>query len=111
VKRAAVLAAVLAALAAAASANAKIPPVKGGSVIGRNLPLKVFASLNPPVHVFGTAVTAKVAVVADRKWVAAGEPAGHGPLRPVPPGRASDGDPPPRAAASCRSRGRGRSGA
>jgi hypothetical protein len=70
VKRATVLAAVLATLAVAAPASAKIPAVNGGSVIGRNLPLKVFASLNPPVHEFGTAVTAKVAVVADRKWVA-----------------------------------------
>ena len=69
-RRATVLTAVLAALAVAAPANAKIPPVKGGSVIGRNLPLKVFASLNPPVHLFGTAVTAKIAVVADRRWVA-----------------------------------------
>lgn len=60
----------VAALTVAAPVSAKIPPVKGGSVIGRDLPLKVFASLSPPVHEFGTTVTAKVAVVADRKWVA-----------------------------------------
>lgn len=66
----ALLAAALAALAVTASANAKIPPTPGGSAIGRNLPLKAFASVDPPVHGFGTAITAKVAVVADRKWVA-----------------------------------------
>lgn len=68
-KRAA-LATVLAALAAAAPAGAKVPPVRTGSAIGRNLPLKVYASVDPPVHLFGTAITAKVAVVADRKYVA-----------------------------------------
>jgi hypothetical protein len=71
-KRAVVAAAVLAALAAAAPAEAKVPPVHGGSVLGRNRPLKVYASVTPPVHLFADAVTAKVAVVADRKWVAPG---------------------------------------
>jgi hypothetical protein len=66
----AAVAAVLAALAAAAPAAAKVPPVKGGSVLGRNLPLKVYASVIPPVHLFGEPITARVAVVADRKWVA-----------------------------------------
>ena len=68
----AVVAALLAALALAAPAAAadKIPPVHGGSVIGKSLPLKVFASISPPVHLFGDPITAKVAVVADRKWVA-----------------------------------------
>jgi len=73
VKRAAVTAAVLVALAVAAPADARlpvIPLVHGGSAIGQNLPLKVYASLNPPVHLFGDAITARVAVVADRKWVA-----------------------------------------
>jgi hypothetical protein len=70
VKRA-VVAALLAALALAAPAAADtIPEVRGGSVIGKNLPLKVFASISPPVHLFGDPITAKVAVVADRKWVA-----------------------------------------
>ncbi len=63
---------VLAALAIAAPAGADIPPVHGGSVIGRNLPLKVFGSISPPVHLFGDAITAKVSVVADRKFVAPG---------------------------------------
>ena len=66
----AIVAAMLAALAVAAPAAATLPPVHGGSAIGRNLPLKVYASLSPPTHLFGTAITARVAVVADRKFVA-----------------------------------------
>jgi len=66
----AVAAAVLAAPAVAAPADAKVPPVHGGSALGRNLPLKVYASLSPPVHLFGDPITARVAVVADRTWVA-----------------------------------------
>ena len=71
-KRVAVTAvtAVLAALAVAAPAGADVPPVHGGSVLGRNLPLKVYASMSPQVHLFGDPLTARVAVVADRKWVA-----------------------------------------
>lgn len=70
-RRAIVAAAVLAvALAAAASARAEIPPTPGGSVIGRNLPLRAFGSISPPVHLFGDPITMKVAVVADRKYVA-----------------------------------------
>ena len=71
-RRAAAAAAVLAALAAAAPATAGIgvPKVHGGSVLGRDLPLKVYASLTPGVHLFGDPITAQVAVVADRKWVA-----------------------------------------
>ncbi len=65
------LAAVLAALAAAAPATAaKVPPVQGGSVLGHDLPLKVYASIYPGVHLFGDPITAQVSVVADRKWVA-----------------------------------------
>ena len=69
--RAAVIAiiAVLAALAAA-PAGADVPPVHGGSVLGRNLPLKMYARVDPPVHLFGDPITATVAVVVDRKWVA-----------------------------------------
>jgi hypothetical protein len=87
VKRA-VLAAVLAALAVAAPANADIPPVHGGSVLGRNLPLKVYGSISPPVHLFGDPITAKVAVVADRKFVAPGNVrvlVHFAPYRPVAP--------------------------
>jgi hypothetical protein len=72
-KRAAAVAAVLVALTAAGPAAASgigVPKVHGGSVLGRDLPLKVYASVTPAVHLFGDPVTAQVAVVADRKWVA-----------------------------------------
>jgi hypothetical protein len=70
-KRAAFVAAVLAALTAAAPATAdRIPKVPGGSVLGQSLPLKAYASILPQAHLFGDPVTAQVAVVADRKWVA-----------------------------------------
>jgi hypothetical protein len=73
-KRAAVaavaLTAALLASAASARAGAELPPTPGGSVLGRNLPLKVFASIDPAVHLFGDPITAQVAVAADRKWVA-----------------------------------------
>jgi len=67
---AAAVAALLASLAAAAPAGARVPTVPGGSVLGRNQPLRVFASISPGVHLFGDPITASVAVVADRKWVA-----------------------------------------
>jgi hypothetical protein len=69
-KRAALTAAVVAALAVAAPAAARVPTVPGGSVLGRDLPLRVYASIDPGVHLFGDPITAQVAVVADRKWVA-----------------------------------------
>jgi hypothetical protein len=69
-RRTALGAAVVAALVVVASAGAEIPPTPGGSVLGRNLPLKVYASIDPAVHLFGDPLTAQVAVVADRKWVA-----------------------------------------
>jgi len=62
--------AVLAALSATAPAGADVPHVQGSSVLGKNLPLKVYASMTPLVHTFGDPITAQVAVVADRKWVA-----------------------------------------
>jgi hypothetical protein len=72
--RGAVVGAVLlAGLAVASPANAHlrgIPPVPGGSVLGQGLPLKVYTSVTPPVQRFGDPITAQVAVVADRKWVA-----------------------------------------
>ncbi len=85
---AAVLAVVLAALAVAAPASAEIPPVHGGSAIGRDLPLKAYGSISPPVHLFGDAITAKVAVVADRKFVAPANVrvlVNFAPYRPVAP--------------------------
>ena len=74
----------------------------GGSVIGRNLPLKVYGSISPPVHLFGDPITVKVAVVADRKYVAPGNVRVLVQLRAVPTGRAADRDtkqqrPPPAA--------------
>jgi hypothetical protein len=71
-KRAALLGilALLAGLALAAPAGADIPRVDGGSVLGRDLPLKVYASITPAVHGFGSPLTARVAVLADRRWVA-----------------------------------------
>lgn len=72
-RRVVVAAALLAGLTVASSANAGIPvipPVHGGSVLGQRLPLKVYASVTPPVQRFGDPITAQVAVVADRKWVA-----------------------------------------
>jgi hypothetical protein len=63
------LAAALIALAAGSAAAAAVPLVPSGSAVGGDLPLKAYASLTPPVHLFGDPVTAKVAVVADTKWV------------------------------------------
>ena len=66
-RRAALLGA-LAALALAGPASAELKPVPGSSV-GDGVPLKAYASVTPPVHLFGDALTARVAVVADTKWV------------------------------------------
>ena len=68
VAAAAVLTALL--VVASASAGPVLPRTPGGSVLGKNLPLKVYASIDPSVHLFGDPLTAQVAVVADRKWVA-----------------------------------------
>jgi hypothetical protein len=46
-----------------------VPSQAGGSVIGEGLPLKAYASITPTVHLFGDMLTAKLAVVADTKWV------------------------------------------
>jgi hypothetical protein len=69
---AATLAAGLTALAAVSAAGADVPRVHGGSVLGKNLPMKVYASVSPAVHTFGDPITAQVAVVADRRAVAPG---------------------------------------
>jgi hypothetical protein len=58
----------LVALAAAAPAAAFLPSVRG-SAIGDGVPFKAYASITPPVHLFADAITARVAVVADTKWV------------------------------------------
>jgi hypothetical protein len=62
--------ALLASLALTASAAADLPRVQGGSILGKDLPMKVYASISPAVHTFGSPLTARVAVLADRKAVA-----------------------------------------
>src|SRR5262249_6633725 len=69
VRRAVVVAAVLAGLAIAAPAYAGAPTVSGGSAIGRNQPMVASGPLAPPVQLFGNPITARIAVVYDRKWV------------------------------------------
>jgi len=67
--RRALFAAGLVALAAAAPAAAGLPAIPSGSAVGDGVPLKAYASLTPPVQLFGGPVTASLAVVADTKWV------------------------------------------
>jgi hypothetical protein len=74
VKRAVlVVAAVLAALLASAShaprAVAELPRIDSGTSVGDGVPLKAYATVSPQVHLFGDVVTARLAVVADTKWV------------------------------------------
>ena len=57
------------ALACAAPALAGVPVVNGGSSVGEGLPLKAYATITPTVHLFGDSITAKLAIVADTKWV------------------------------------------
>jgi hypothetical protein len=64
-----ILAAALAALATAAPAAASLPFLPSGSSVGEGTPLKAYATISPPVHLFGDAVTARLAIVADTKWV------------------------------------------
>jgi hypothetical protein len=63
------LLATAAALLAAAPAAAVLPIHLSGSSIGEGVPLKAYAAMSPSVHLFGDLVTAKLAVVADTKWV------------------------------------------
>jgi hypothetical protein len=63
-------------LAGAASAASPIiephpglPYHSSGSVVGEGLPLKAYASIKPTVHLFGDTLLAKLAVVADTRWV------------------------------------------
>ena len=81
----AVLAAMGAALVLAGAATAAngppqiVPPIFGvhpgmpfhpsGSVIGEGEPLKAYANIEPTVHLFGDTLSAKLAVVADTRWV------------------------------------------
>jgi hypothetical protein len=68
VKRA-TLAALGAALAAAGPAAATLPVYSSGSSVGEGVPLKAYATVTPTVHLFGDVVTARLAVVADTKFV------------------------------------------
>ncbi len=87
-RRALVGAAVAVALVAAAPAAAFLPPVPTGSAVGDGVPLKAYASITPTVHLFGDAITAKVAVVADTKWVDPARLQVNADFRPYKPVRA-----------------------
>ena len=63
------LAAFLGALIVAAPAAAELPVHLSGSSVGEGVPLKAYATLTPTVHLFGDTLTARLAVVADTKWV------------------------------------------
>ena len=65
----ALLAAVALALVLAAPAAARLPVFENGSSVGEGLPLKAYATITPTVHLFGDSITAKLAIVADTKWV------------------------------------------
>jgi hypothetical protein len=67
VKRA--LLAAAAALVLAAPAAARLPVFESGSSVGEGLPFKAYASISPTVHLFGDSITAKIAIVADTKFV------------------------------------------
>jgi hypothetical protein len=56
-------------LVLAAPAAASLPVFKAGSSVGEGVPLKAYATITPTVHLFGDSVTAKIAVVADTKWI------------------------------------------
>lgn len=49
--------------------NGGLPFEKTGSAIGEGHPFKAYASMAPTVHLFGDVLTAKLAVLADTKWV------------------------------------------
>jgi hypothetical protein len=67
VRRALLVAA--ASLLVAAPAAARLPVYQTGSSLGEGVPLKAYASITPTVHLFGDSLTAKLAVVADTKWI------------------------------------------
>jgi hypothetical protein len=56
-------------LVLAAPAAAGLPVFPSGSSVGEGAPLKAYATISPTVHLFGDSVTAKLAIVADTKWV------------------------------------------
>jgi hypothetical protein len=46
-----------------------MPFHSSGSVVGEGQPLKAYASIAPTVHLFGDTLSARLAVVADTRWV------------------------------------------
>jgi hypothetical protein len=64
-----VLLVAVSALVLASPAAARLPVFLEGSSVGEGAPLKAYATITPTVHLFGDSVTAKIAVVADTKWV------------------------------------------
>jgi hypothetical protein len=64
-----VLLVAVSALVVAAPAAAQLPVYLSGSSVGEGTPLKAYATITPTVHLFGDSVTAKIAVIADTKWV------------------------------------------
>jgi hypothetical protein len=58
-----------AALALAAPAAARLPVFDQGSSVGEGVPLKAYATITPAVHLFGDELTAKIAILADTRWV------------------------------------------
>lgn len=58
-----------AALVLAPAAAADLPVHPQGSSLGEGVPLKAYASVQPTVHLFGDELTAKLAIIADTKWV------------------------------------------
>lgn len=75
-------------LAGAAAAATPIPVHPSGSVVGEGSPLKAYANIRPAVHLFGDTIHARLAVVADVKWVDPGRlrvSAGFAPYEQVKP--------------------------
>jgi hypothetical protein len=50
-------------------ATATLPNYPSGTAIGEGVPLKAYATIAPQVHLFGDVITARLAVVADTKWI------------------------------------------
>jgi hypothetical protein len=73
VKRSSLLLSVVVALLAGATlaprAVGVLPRITSGTSVGEGVPLKAYATLAPQVHLFVDVVTARLAVVADTKWV------------------------------------------
>jgi hypothetical protein len=63
------LLAAVAALVLASPAAARLPIFQQGSSLGEGVPLKAYATIDPTVHLFGDELTAKIAIVADTKWI------------------------------------------